>query len=234
MKGLINPVMQKEKKSVVLLSAGLDSTVNLYAANADGGVALALSFDYGQRAAPGELRSAAELCRGLGLRHEILHLPYFQNLGQSSLTDTNRVVPVGQCVQIDDLAVSQQTAKAVWVPNRNGVFLNIAAAFAESLGAGQIVPGFNIEEAATFPDNSGEYLQAVTEALKFSTATQVRAHCYTTHLNKTEIVQLGQKLQVPLQQIWPCYYAGPKWCGQCESCQRAHRAFANVGVPWPA
>ena len=62
----------------------------------------------------------------------------------------------------------------MWVPNRNGVFIAIAAAFAESLGADLVVTGFNAEEAATFPDNSAAFAAAATESLRFSTANGVR------------------------------------------------------------
>jgi 7-cyano-7-deazaguanine synthase len=219
------------KKSVVLLSGGMDSTVNLMAAREQSEIALALTFDYGQRAATKEKEVTANLTKKLGITHLVLSLPFFQGFGGSSLTDTKKDIPVGQSVSIDDLKTSQESAKSVWVPNRNGIFLNIAAGFAESLKADWIVPGFNKEEAATFPDNSFEFLEATTNSLKFSTANQVQVKCFTTDLNKTEIVKLGEKLKVDWQWMWPCYFSGPQWCGECESCQRSKRALMANGIP---
>lgn len=212
-------------KSVVLLSGGMDSTVNLYEAQKRGEVLLALTFDYGQRAAVKEIEVSKKLSAKLGIQHRVLNLPFFKDLGTSSLIDTDKALPLQGDVSIDDHSTSLKTAKSVWVPNRNGIFLNIAAGFAEALGAQVVVPGFNLEEASTFPDNSLKFMNQMTESLSFSTSNQVRVECTTVSMNKTEIVAFGQKLGVDWASIWPCYQAGAKWCGQCESCQRAKRAF---------
>jgi len=215
---------------VVLLSSGLDSTVNLFEAKQKTEVVLALTFDYGQRAAPRETERARRLAEQAGVRHQVVGLPWFRDFTKTSLVDRAAEVPVRSKVSIDDLAVSHQTAKAVWVPNRNGIFLNIAAGFAEGLGADCIIPGFNAEEAATFPDNTDEYLQAATAAFAYSTSNKIQAICFTTRLNKTEIVRLGVELNVPFDLIWPCYFAESEPCGQCESCQRFGRAMAAGGA----
>ncbi len=159
-----------KKKSVVLLSSGLDSTVNLYEAIGQSQVVLALTFDYGQRAAVRETAFAGRLVQGLGIPHKIISLPWFADFTRTSLIDASADIPVARQVAIDDREISAQSAKAVWVPNRNGIFLNIAAGFAEGMGADWIVPGFNAEEAVTFPDNSAEFMRA-TSANTASTAS---------------------------------------------------------------
>lgn len=212
-------------RSVVLLSSGLDSTVNLYEAKQVSDVVLAITYDYGQRAAEREIESAARISSKLGVPHRVLRLDWFKDFTQTSLVNHSAEVPVSSSVKINDLEHSTQTAKAVWVPNRNGIFLNIAAAFAEGLKAGWIVPGFNAEEASTFPDNSQDYLDAVTEAFKFSTSNHVSARCFTAHMNKPQIVARGRELGVDFELIWPCYFGGAKPCGECESCQRFSRAL---------
>lgn len=212
-------------KSVVLLSSGLDSSVNLFEAHQSGTVLLALTFDYGQRAATQEIEKSKALCGQLKIPHQVITLDFFKNFQGSSLLDRTQKIPTGLDVKIDDHRQSEKTAKSVWVPNRNGIFLNIAAGFAESLKADVIVPGFNLEEASTFPDNSQSFMNALDHSFSFSTANQVKTHCFTTQLNKTEIVKRGLELKVPFQDLWPCYFNDTKWCGQCESCQRARRAF---------
>lgn len=219
------------KKAVVLLSGGLDSTVNLLSARQENEIALALTFDYGQRAVVKEKAVASLVTRHFKIPHQVLELPFFSQWGQSSLVDHKKSIPQGASVSIDNLKISQETAKSVWVPNRNGIFLNIAAGFAEALGAQFIIPGFNKEEAATFPDNSEDFLQAATKSLQFSTANQVQVKCLTTNLSKTEIVALGKKLGMDWKWIWPCYFSGSSWCGQCESCQRSKRALLANQIP---
>lgn len=223
--------MRKSKKVVALLSSGLDSTVNVFEAIKHGHeVVLALTFNYGQRAAAKEIEQSAKICKHLNIPHKVMDVTWFKDFNKSSLIVEDQEVPTGSAVEIDNLQKSADTAKSVWVPNRNGIFINIAAAYAEALGADAVIPGFNAEEAATFPDNSREFLEAATKSLWYSTANHVTVGCYTAHLNKPAIVRLGQGLNVPWELIWPCYFTGDQWCGQCESCQRAKRAFASAGI----
>ena len=107
--------------SVVLLSSGLDSTVNLYEAREKSEVRLALTFDYGQRAAAREIARARELTSRLQIPHKVIELPWFRDFTTTSLVDRSQDVPTAN-VQIDNLTTSFETAKAVWVPNRNGIF----------------------------------------------------------------------------------------------------------------
>ncbi len=216
----------KQFSAVVLLSAGLDSAFNLFKALKEFDVKLALTFDYGQRAAAREIRAASRMALHLQIPHQVIELPWFQNFAsQSSLISGNQI-PLKSEVNIENRECSLMTAKSVWVPNRNGIFLNIAAGFAEGLGAKYVIPGFNLEEAQTFPDNSEGFLQSLDRSLTYSTALPVRTHCYSIALNKAQIVAEGIDLGLPFAQLWPCYLDGDLWCGECESCQRFARALA--------
>lgn len=214
-----------KNRSVILLSSGLDSTVNFYVALKESDVQLALTFNYGQKAAQKEIERSKEIAELNKIKHVVIDLPWMKDLGTSSLTKDTAKLPLGPNISIDDQKVSEKTAKAVWVPNRNGVFLNIAAAYAESLKAEMVVPGFNIEEARTFPDNSFDFIRATRKAFSYSTAIQVDVQCFTINMSKNDIVKLGQSFQVPFERMWVCYQNHDNWCGQCESCKRALRAF---------
>jgi len=216
--------------AVVLLSSGLDSTFNLYQARQKLTVRLALTFDYGQRAAKREILAARRIADLLKIPHQVIELPWFKSFTQTSLVSEQNAVPQGADVRIDNLERSMQTARSVWVPNRNGIFLNIAAGFAEGLKAAFVVPGFNREEAATFPDNSQAFLNSLDSAWEFSTEGRVRTLCYSAALDKVGIVREGLKLGMPFASLWPCYLAGEKWCGTCESCQRFRRAVEANGL----
>ncbi len=204
-------------KGVAILSGGLDSTVSLAAALREMKVVLAITFDYGQRAAKRERTAAARIARHYGVPQRVIGLPWLAAVTGSALVNRKAKLPRNE--------MSERSAKAVWVPNRNGVFIEIAAAHAESLGANRLITGFNKEEAATFPDNSPQYVSAVNRALSFSTANGVKVVSYTGNLDKRGIVSLGQRLDAPLHHIWPCYEGGRYWCGECESCLRSLRAL---------
>jgi 7-cyano-7-deazaguanine synthase len=188
-------------------------------------VRLALTFNYGQKAAAREIERASRLASHYRVPHRVVELPWFAEFTNSSLVGGG-AVPSGADIEIDNLARSQESAKQVWVPNRNGILLNIAAGFAEGMGAEVVIPGFNIEEAATFADNTGAFLKALDHSWSFSTNGKVKTQCFSTALNKTQIVAEGKKAGLPFAGLWPCYLAEGTWCGECESCQRFKRALA--------
>lgn len=218
------------ERSVLLLSGGLDSAANLAFCAERDTPALALTADYGQRAAKSEIRAARALCRYYGVDHEVVDLRWLGALGGSSLTDKNRKVPELASSQLDALGITRKTAAAVWVPNRNGVLINVASAYAETLKASRVVVGFNAEEAATFPDNSKAFLKQASRALQFSTANGVEVFSYTTDWDKSRIVRELCRLSkaFPLEKVWPCYFGGAKPCGKCESCRRFVRAVERA------
>ncbi len=211
---------QKQESAIVLLSSGLDSSVNLYQAVEELDIKLVITFDYGQKAFLKEKEKSALLCKKLNLNHKVIALPWLANMATSSLVSSDSQIPTNENVDISSLEVSHESAKSVWVSNRNGLFINVAACFAEELKADYIIVGFNKEEAATFPDNSVEFIQSINTSLTYSTRNQVKVKSYTQNLNKKEIVMRGKKMAIDFSDLWPCYFSGEKICGQCESCQR--------------
>src|SRR5579859_3472860 len=208
---------KRKLKGVAVLSGGLDSTVSLAAATREIDVVLALTFDYGQRAAQRERAASRAIARHYRIPHRVIAIPWLTALTSTALVNRRASLPLRE--------MSERSAKAVWVPNRNGVMIEIAAAHAESLGAERLITGFNKEEAVTFPDNSPAYVGAINYALSYSTANGVRVVSFTGNLDKKGIVRLGRRLDAPLKHIWPCYQGGKRWCGECESCLRSLRAL---------
>ena len=218
--------------SVVLLSGGLDSSANLAFACARDRVSLALHVDYGQRAEASEWKAAKKLAEYYGVKLEKLDLRWLGALGGSSLTETSREIPTLEHAELDTLPKIRETAKAVWVPNRNGVLIQAAAAYAERMGAKRVVVGFNREEATTFPDNTQDFLERSSHALELSTQNGVAVFCYTTAWDKQEIIEELKKLpkRFPHELVWSCYHSGETPCGKCESCGRRARALAAAGI----
>ena len=239
-------------KAVALLSGGLDSVVATAAAARSGKVVLALTFDYGQRSRKREAAAARSVAKALGVKWKRVALPWLAELLPSSMRRAGKGLPRPREAELDDPSRGKRAARSVWVPNRNGVFLNIAAAFAEGLAEGQapskgrpaltgvgaraVVAGFNREEARAFPDNSAEFVKRATGALALSTLAKVRVVSPTAKLTKAGIVRLGMKLRAPMRFAWSCYGEGPRMCGECESCVRLLRALREARAPeefWP-
>ncbi|UCD05172.1 MAG: 7-cyano-7-deazaguanine synthase QueC [candidate division WOR-3 bacterium] len=196
-------------KSVVLLSGGLDSTVSATIARKETDPLFALTFDYGQRAARMELDAAQKICQFLKIKHKTVKLPFFEEFKRLMLLRSKNT----------DIKKTEKV-ESLWIPNRNGLFINIAACYAEYYGAGLIITGFNREEACEFPDNSAEFMETINRSLRYSTLSRVKVKSYVADLTKKGIYQLGVKHSAPLALIYSCYLGEKEMCGKCASCKR--------------
>ncbi len=213
-------------RAVVLLSAGLDSVVSFKIAFNTFDEIRCLTFDYTQKANHKEIECAAKICALYGVDHQIIKLPWYASFPGALTSQT--IPPRVSDVALNDLAVTRETARAVWVPARNAVFLSIAAAFCENFAFNAIVVGFNKEEAMTFPDNSTDFVTSFNEALQYATLNKVEVLAPLIDYNKTEIAALGLRIGAPLEWSWSCYTSESKPCCVCESCLRRRRAFQAI------
>jgi 7-cyano-7-deazaguanine synthase len=209
--------------ALVLLSGGLDSTVAAALYAADGGtLACGLFVDYGQRAALPERQAAEAVAGALGFELLCTDLPLLGEITTTALVDSSVELPTPDPERLDADAAAH--ADAVWVPNRNGLLVNLAAALAEARGLDTVVVGFNAEEAATFPDNGPRFLVNLNAVLADSTRGAVSVVAPTLDLTKAELLARGLDVGAPTELAWSCYGAGPTPCGRCESCLRRQRA----------
>lgn len=217
--------------AIVLLSAGLDSTTSLALARETGvEITHAIAFDYGQKAARSEWAQAQKIAAHYDLHLQKVELPWLGVLNTSALSENNlEALPQVDIASLDNvMGVTLASAARVWVPNRNGLFMNIAAVWADRFALQEIITGFNAEEAMTFPDNTPQFATAMTQSLAYSTQIQPTVKSYVQHLNKVEIVQEALRLDVPLTLLWSCYQSGAYHCGRCESCSRLKRALQGA------
>lgn len=208
--------------AIATLSGGLDSAVAaaLYRGAADHELARCLFFDYGHRAAARERAAAMRLAARFGVELQTVGLPWLAELAArsgSALIAGDAALPQTTAARPGDA----DTARAVWVPARNAVFLSIAAAFAETLGAAHVVAGFNREEASTFADNSAGFVAAAGAFLALGTRNSVAVVSPTLDLDKAGITAAARRLGFAATDFWSCYDGGESPCGCCESCRRS-------------
>ncbi len=217
------------RRAVVLLSGGLDSATVLAVARDAGFACHALSFDYGQRH-QAELEAARRIAQALGAQeHRILPLSLDQ-FGGSALTDPELAVPEAPTEGIP----------ITYVPARNTVFLALAAAWAEVLGAQDIFIGVNAVDYSGYPDCRPEFITAFQRALDLGTRAGVEGRGFEIHtplirLSKAEIVRLGTRLGVDYALTVSCYAADAagRACGRCDACRLRAKGFAEAGLPDP-
>lgn len=213
------------ERAVALVSGGLDSVVSLAVADKEMEVRLVLFCNYGQRSLSRERASVIGLAGYYGLPFREVDITWLRELSPPGIRgSTGSDGDAEEAGSDDDLV----TVDSVWIPNRNGVLINVAAAFAERYGCSVVVTGFNREEAVEFPDNSTEYVDVANRSLSYSTRSGVRVVSFVLDLTKAEIIEKGVELSVPLSGIWSCYREGEVMCGMCASCQRLKTALNSV------
>jgi 7-cyano-7-deazaguanine synthase len=235
-------VSDAKPKAVVLLSGGLDSAVTLAIARAEGFKAMALTVRYGQRHGA-EIDAAGRLAERLGAAgHDVLDIDLKQ-FGGSALT-------AGYEVPKDRSHADIATGIPVtYVPARNTVFLALALARAETLGAGDIFIGVNALDYSGYPDCRPEYVAAFERLANLATKagveaaargeTGLRLHAPLIALTKAEIVKKGQGLGVDFAETLSCYDPRPgpggrvRHCGRCDACRLRKKGFAEAGVADP-
>lgn len=233
----MNTSLKRTNKGVILLSGGLDSLVSLIFGREDYNIQLALTFDYGQRAAKKEIEASKRIAEHFQIEHKVIETAWLKEITETSLVNTYKELPKLKPDELDNFEAGLTSAKNVWVPNRNGVFLNIAACFADSTGFSHILFGANKEEGTTFPDNTQEFVDKINESFEYSTLAKPKVIAPLINLNKTEIIKLALEINAPLHLIRSCYTNEKKHCGKCESCLRLERAlkenstnFAKIGI----
>jgi 7-cyano-7-deazaguanine synthase len=218
------------KKAVVLLSGGLDSTTVLALAKSQGYQCYALSFRYGQRH-EAEILAAKKIAESFSCaEHRLINLDFLGELGGSALTSKNERIP--------DHQIDSDLIPVTYVPARNTIFLSIALGWAEVLGADDIFIGASAVDYSGYPDCRPEYMESFESlanlALKKTvTGSPIRLHRPLVHLSKAQTVQLGISLGVDYSKTISCYQFKTKACGTCDSCLLRAKGFYEANLRDP-
>lgn len=215
--------------NVVVLSGGLDSTVCMAVADRAGGVAAAVTFDYGQRHRI-ELERARAVAARYGAEHVIVSLDA-SAWGGSALTD--------ESVDVPDATDATGAIPATYVPARNLIFLSVACGIAEARDAEAVYLGVNALDYSGYPDCRPEFIDSFTETARLGLKRGVEGNPVEIRtplisLGKADIVRLGTELGAPLELTWSCYRGGQRPCATCDACVLREKGFREAGVSDPA
>jgi 7-cyano-7-deazaguanine synthase len=220
-------------KAVVLLSGGMDSATVAAIARREGFDVHALSVRYGQRHAV-ELDAAMRVAERLAIRHHVVIDLDLRAFGGSALTADQ---PVPKDTPMAEIGTR---IPATYVPARNTIFLSLALAWAETLGAHDIFLGANALDYSGYPDCRPEYLEAFARMADLATRAGVEGarltiHTPLLHLTKAQIITRGLELGLDYGLTSTCYDPAPDGaaCGRCEACLLRLRGFEEAGVTDP-
>jgi 7-cyano-7-deazaguanine synthase len=224
----------QQRKAVVLLSGGLDSTTALAIARSDGFEPYAMSFRYGQRHVV-ELESAKRIAAQMGVRKHVIVDIDLRQFGGSALT-ADIDVPKGR-----PAAEMSAGIPITYVPARNTIFLSFALGWAETLGAQDIFVGVNALDYSGYPDCRPEFIAAYERMANLATkagvegSQQLKIHTPLIELTKAQIIARGLALGVDYGWTSSCYDPGTHGepCGSCDSCVLRAKGFTEVGTADP-
>jgi 7-cyano-7-deazaguanine synthase len=218
----------------VLLSGGLDSATTLALAIEQGYETFALTVRYGQRHAD-EVERATAMAHALGAReHRVVDLD-LSFVGGSALTD--RAIDVPKARSHEEI---ESGIPPTYVPARNTVFLSLALAWAEALGASELVLGVNAVDYSGYPDCRPEFIEAFETMANLATKLGVddrpfRVRAPLLRWTKAQIVREAVRLGIDPGRTLSCYDPGPagKPCGQCDACFLRAKGFEEAGMVDP-
>lgn len=219
-----------DKRFLVVLSGGMDSTTLLWNLHDNKQAAMAVSFDYGQRHRR-ELRAAEATCAKLGIPRIVIQIPDFGlYMPGSALTDHG---PAG--VDVPHGHYADATMVKTVVPNRNMMMISIAAGIALAHKLDGVAVGVHSGDHAIYPDCRENFILAVRRAIRFGNydADLFDVYAPYLHIDKGAIAAIGKHLGVDYSLTWTCYEGGEHPCGKCGACVERAEAFAHAGMDDP-
>jgi 7-cyano-7-deazaguanine synthase len=223
---------QSGRRAIVLLSGGLDSFTAAAMTKSEGYELYALSIRYGQIHVR-EIEAARAAARALGVARHLELAVDLAAFGGSALVGDG-TIPKDRALEGDHLIPS------TYVPARNTVFLSLALAWAEVVGATAIVIGVNALDYSGYPDCRSEYLEAFARMAVLATKAGVEGRplqilAPLLRLSKADIIRRGLALGLDYGVTHSCYDPAPSGapCGRCDSCLLRAKGFAEAGVADP-
>jgi len=224
---------QSERPAVVLLSGGLDSATTAAIAR-EGGYALnAITFLYGQRHAI-ETAAAQRVAGAIGVAQHVFQHVDLRALGGSALTGDIDVPKSRSAAEM------LSGVPVTYVPARNTIFLSLALAYAEIVGALDIFIGVNAVDFSGYPDCRPAFITAFEQLANLATkrgseGARFSIHAPLIYMSKAEIIRRGIALGVDYSITHSCYDPSVEGlaCGQCDSCILRRRGFDEAGIADP-
>ncbi len=214
------------KKALVIFSGGQDSTTCLGWAKNRYDKVEALSFEYGQRHSI-ELEQAKKIAKKLNIKHTILNISLFKEIGNSALLDKES--------DINAPHSQKQNLPSSFVPNRNAIFFTAAHAFAQRIGASYLITGISQEDYSGYPDCREEFIKPLEKALNIGSDSDIKFLYPLIHLTKAQTFKLAKDegvLDIVIKDSHTCYNADHStfhpWgygCAECPACKLRQKGW---------
>lgn len=207
-------------RALLLLSGGIDSATSLYLTKQQTNDIYSLTIVYAN-SYDAEAEAAKKIAAAAHIQnHLTILLPFFRDIEERYRPPTSTKITTA------------------YVPARNIVFYGVAAAYAETLNADQIIFGSNADDAKELPDAEPRFIQLMNELIRAGTragreGSTIQITNPLINYSKREVLKLALDLKVPLELTWSCYGNGREPCWKCRGCISRQKAFEQLGVADP-
>lgn len=193
--------------TAVLLSGGIDSVALAYWHRP----AVAITVDYGQVAAPAEVRAAAAVADALHLRHEIIRADC-SAVGCGDMDAARRAAPVA--------AVSSE-----WWPFRNQLVVTLAAGRAISLGVRSLLLG-TVRSDSRFADGRPEFVESLNRLLAVQEG-ELGLLAPAIDLSSADLVR-ASGISLDLLAWSHSCHVSENACGRCRGCLKRGEVWEEL------
>ncbi len=217
-----------ENSALVLFSGGQDSTTCLAWALDKFERVETVGFDYGQR-------HRIELeCRDV-IRESLATVEggWGSRLGEDHLLDISVLGQIGETAMTRDVEImmSDNGLPNTFVPGRNLIFFNFAAAIAYRRGIKHIVGGMCETDYSGYPDCRDDTLKSLQATINLGMGSRLVFHTPLMWIDKAQTWRLADKLggknltDLIVEETHTCYLGDRDkrhdWgfgCGECPAC----------------
>lgn len=220
--------MSTQTKALLMFSGGQDSATCLAWALARFDYVETVGFDYGQR------HTIEMQCRETVLEHMKAEFPaWTKRLGPDHIIDLSALGRISETALTRDVEIeaAENGLPNTFVPGRNLIFLNFAAALGYRRGLQTLIGGMCEADFSGYPDCRIETLDAQMKAISLGMDKPFTLETPLMHLSKAGAWELAEEIggaplvQLILEHTHTCYHGvrseRKTWgygCGTCPAC----------------
>ena len=233
-------VFHDKQSALVLFSGGQDSATCLAWALTKFARVETVGFDYGQRHAV-ELDCRHELIDGI----KALRPDWTTKIGEAHTLDIPTLGEISDTSLTRDVAIEMDASGLpnTFIPGRNLIFLNFAAALAYRRGITNLVGGMCETDFSGYPDCRDDTIKSLNATLNLGMDRKFEIHTPLMRLSKAATWKLaeqvgGKKLvDLIIEQSHTCYLgergARHDWgygCGECPACNLRAKGWIEYAL----
>ncbi|MFE8117599.1 7-cyano-7-deazaguanine synthase [Brenneria goodwinii] len=193
-------------KTALLLSGGMDSVTIAWWKRPD----VAITLDYGQKAADAEIGASKAICQSLKIEHHIIRVDC-SALGSGDMAG---------------IAADANAPSSDWWPYRNQMLISLAAMKAITLGITHLWIG-TVKSDGTHLDGTPDFIRKISDLMSYQEGS-ITIEAPAIHLSTTELIRVSGISPGTLAWAHSCHKANIP-CGCCRGCNKYFEVMDDVG-----